>query len=768
MTHRTVCCIGNPNCGKTTLFNALTGSHQEVGNWPGVTVDKKVGYFTHKGVEYALVDLPGIYSAAPGTTSGEDERVARDYLLTGEAEAVINIIDASNLERNLYLTAQLIEMRLPVLVVVNMLDIARQQRIEINLETLSAKLGCPVVGIVASREEGLEKLRNAISAFLKNPTVPPNRVEHHPSVARAIRDIEAQLSEAGVEHPEWYAAQFVEEAPGLEAKLPQVDCAPMRARAEDLQKELTGTVDIEVATARYAFVEAAVSPAVSRAGEEGLTLSEKIDRVVLHRALGIPIFLLVMYVMFLFTQNLGAAFIDFFEILVGGLLVETLGDGMRAMGCPEFLTVLIADGIGGGIRTVSTFIPVVFFLYLFLAVLEDSGYMARAAFVMDRLMRGLGLPGKAFVPLIVGFGCNVPAVMAARTMDRTTDRIITTLMAPFMSCGARLPIYVLFAAAFFPTTGQNLVFGLYVVGILGAVATGWMLKKTALPGAATHFVMEIPPYHVPTVRGVLTRTKERVTSFTLRAGQTIVVIVAALTFMNSLGTDGTFGNDNADRSVLSAVGRTITPVLEPLGVREDNWPAAVGIFTGVFAKEAVIGSLNSLYAGGADAVSGASRPREDESILGLFKAAGRSVVENLSGLAETFSDPLGLTAAGDPAAAEELADAETLTALRAHFGSASAAFAYLLFVLLYTPCSATIAAIRRELGAGWTWFAAVWNTVLAYAVAVSWYQFSNFAADPAGAVWKSFAAWALVAAVVVVLKRRKAGRPKVIPIRPVN
>ena len=244
-----------------------------------------------------------------------------------------------------------------------------------------------------------------------------------------------------------------------------------------------------------------------------------------------------------------------------------------------------------------------------------------------------------------------------------------------------------------------------------------MLKKTALPGAATHFVMEIPPYHVPTVRGVLTRTKERVTSFTLRAGQTIVVIVAALTFMNSLGTDGTFGNDNADRSVLSAVGRTITPVLEPLGVREDNWPAAVGIFTGVFAKEAVIGSLNSLYAGGADAVSGASRPREDESILGLFK---------------------------------------------------SAAFAYLLFVLLYTPCSATIAAIRRELGAGWTWFAAVWNTVLAYAVAVSWYQFSNFAADPAGAVWKSFAAWALVAAVVVVLKRRKAGRPKVIPIRPVN
>lgn len=774
MLLRTVCCIGNPNCGKTTLFNALTGSHQEVGNWPGVTVDKKVGYFTHKDVKYALVDLPGIYSAAPGTTSGEDERVARDYLLTGEAEAVVNIIDASNLERNLYLTAQLIEMRLPVLVVVNMLDIARQQKIEINLETLSAKLGCPVVGIVASKEEGLEKLRAEIAAFLKTPTVPPNRIAHEQNVALAMEDIRGLLSNAGVEHPEWYAAQFVEGAPGLEERLPGVDCTPMRRRAEELEEALKGTVDIAVASARYDFVERAVKPSVRCCGAGGLSLSEKIDRIVLHRMLGIPIFLLVMYLMFLFTQNLGAAFIDFFEILTGGILIELLGEWLRSAGMPEFLTVLIADGIGGGIQTVSTFIPVVFFLYLFLAVLEDSGYMARAAFVMDRLMRGLGLPGKAFVPLIVGFGCNVPAVMAARTMDRASDRIITTLMAPFMSCGARLPIYVLFAAAFFPTTGQNLVFGLYVVGILGAVLTGWVLKKNALPGAATHFVMEIPPYHVPTLRGVLTRTKERVTSFTLRAGQTIVIICTVLTFFNSLGTNGTFGNENADQSVLSAVGRTITPVLEPMGVREDNWPAAVGVFTGVFAKEAVIGSLNSLYAGGADAVSGASRPRDDDSILGLLKAAGASVVENLAGLADTFTDPLGLSGAADPNAAGELADAETLSALRAHFGSASAAFAYLLFVLLYTPCSATLAAMRREVGSGWTLFAAFWNTLLAYAVATTWFQTANFAADPLGAAWKSALAWSLVAAAALLLKRANAGRrpngprKKVIPIVPLR
>lgn len=765
----TVSVVGNPNCGKTTLFNALTGSRQRVGNWPGVTVDKKTGEFKLEGNTVELVDLPGIYSLIPGHTSSEDERIARDYILSNASDVVINIVDAANLERNLFLTTQVADMGVPMVVVLNMVDIARQHGLNIDMKALSERLNCPVVAVTASTGEGIEALRQTLTAFLKAPSMTKTlATKHDPRVAKAAAEVEEILRADGIDRPQWTAMEVIENAPGVAERLDgKTDLNRLGKIVGELNAACDDQVDVLIASARYDLAHDVAQTALKGEGHK-VTLTERIDRIVLDRWLGVPIFLGVMYVMFLFTQNLGAAFIDFFEILVGGLLVETLGDGMHAMGCPEFLTVLIADGIGGGIRTVSTFIPVVFFLYLFLAVLEDSGYMARAAFVMDRLMRGLGLPGKAFVPLIVGFGCNVPAVMAARTMDRTTDRIITTLMAPFMSCGARLPIYVLFAAAFFPTTGQNLVFGLYVVGILGAVATGWMLKKTALPGAATHFVMEIPPYHVPTVRGVLTRTKERVTSFTLRAGQTIVVIVAALTFMNSLGTDGTFGNDNADRSVLSAVGRTITPVLEPLGVREDNWPAAVGIFTGVFAKEAVIGSLNSLYAGGADAVSGASRPREDESILGLFKAAGRSVVENLSGLAETFSDPLGLTAAGDPAAAEELADAETLTALRAHFGSASAAFAYLLFVLLYTPCSATIAAIRRELGAGWTWFAAVWNTVLAYAVAVSWYQFSNFAADPAGAVWKSFAAWALVAAVVVVLKRRKAGRPKVIPIRPVN
>lgn len=788
MTHRTVCCIGNPNCGKTTLFNALTGSHQEVGNWPGVTVDKKVGYFTHKGVEYALVDLPGIYSAAPGTTSGEDERVARDYLLTGEAEAVINIIDASNLERNLYLTAQLIEMRLPVLVVVNMLDIARQQRIEINLETLSAKLGCPVVGIVASREEGLEKLRNAISAFLKNPTVPPNRVEHHPSVARAIRDIEAQLSEAGVEHPEWYAAQFVEEAPGLEAKLPQVDCAPMRARAEDLQKELTGTVDIEVATARSAFVEAAVSPAVSRAGEDGLTLSEKIDRVVLHRALGIPIFLLVMYVMFLFTQNVGAAFIDFFDILVGGVLVDGLSEGLSAIGTPDWIRVFLANGVGAGLQTVSTFIPVIFFLYLFLAVLEDSGYMARAAFVVDRMMRAIGLPGKAFVPLIVGFGCNVPAIMAARTMDRASDRIITVLMAPFMSCGARLPVYVLFATAFFPTNGQNLVFGLYIIGILAAILTGFLLKASALPGAAAPFVMEIPPYHIPTVRGVLTRTWERVSTFTLRAGKTIVVIVAALSILNSLGTDGSFGNEDSEQSVLSMMGRSISPALEPMGVERENWPAAVGIFTGIFAKEAVVGTLNSLYASVAaqqEAAAAGDEPAAEEeaeepwSFSAVLSEAVGTTVDNLTDLGSAILDPMGITVgdlSDEGAAAEEQGvTTTTIDTIRTLFGTSTAAFAYLLMILLYMPCVAAVAALVREAGMKWAVFGCAWTTVLGYSAAVIFYRTVHFADDPAYACTAISICAVLLVGMFFWMKAaarrdadREGPRRKVIPIMSVR
>ncbi|MDO5532935.1 Fe(2+) transporter permease subunit FeoB [Sutterella sp.] len=788
MSQHIVCVVGNPNCGKTTFFNALTGSRQRVGNWPGVTVDKKTGTFECKGEKIELVDLPGIYSITPAASSGEDERVARDYVLSGEAQAVINIIDASNLERNLYLTAQLVEMQVPMIVVVNMLDIAKQHKMEIRLEKLQEALGCPVVGIVASRETGLDDFNEVLSRFLANPTIPPMQVEFDEDIRFAVERIAENLKAQGVERPAWFASQFMEKAPALEEKLGGVNVAEAEKIVAELDAKYDGDLDIAIANARYSFVAKVAEQAIVRLGEATATTTDKIDRVVLNRWLGLPIFLLIMYVMFLFTQNLGGCFIDFFDILVGGVFVDGLTELLTSIGCPEWLTVFIATGIGGGLQTVSTFIPPVFFLFLFLAVLEDSGYMARAAFVMDRLMRALGLPGKAFVPLIVGFGCNVPAIMATRTMDRAADRIITVLMTPFMSCGARLPVYVLFATAFWPTNGQNLVFLLYVIGIVAAILTGFLLKRAALPGVASAFVMEIPPYHIPTFKGVMLRTWDRVKTFMFRAGKVIVVIVACLSILNSLGTDGSFGNEDSENSVLSEIGRTIVPIFEPMGVQEDNWPAAVGVFTGVFAKEAVVGTLNSLYdtiaaekaakeeaAAAPEGEEAAAEEEEEEgwSFMAILDEAVSTTIDNLADLGSAFADPFGITVGDlsdeEAAAEEQEVTTSTIDTVRDLFGSSSAAFAYLLMVLLYMPCCAAIAAVWREVGTAWTIFSGTWCCVLGYTSAVIFYRAVNFSAAPA---YSGICIVVSIAALVGMYlwmksfaKKDSEGAPKVIPIQ---
>ena len=782
----TVCVVGNPNCGKTTLFNALTGSRQDVGNWPGVTVEKKVGYYTHKGEEIEIVDLPGIYSITPSSTSGEDERVARDYILTNESSLVINIIDASNLERNLYLTSQLIEMRVPMIVVVNMLDIAKAHRLQIRLNDLEAALGCPVVGIVAARKTGIAELKDAVMANLARPVTPPMAIEYDPRVTACATQVESKLAELGVERPKWFALQLMEGAPGIEDKLPHGAPEAVAPIIAPVNEEMDGDLDIAIADARYTFVAGAVEKCLTRVGEVSTTMTDGIDRGVLNRWLGLPIFLFIMYLMFLFTQNLGAAFIDFFDILVGGVLVDGLGEFLTSIGTPDWLRVFIANGLGGGIQTVSTFIPVIFFLYLFLAVLEDSGYMARAAFVMDRIMRALGLPGKAFVPLIVGFGCNVPAIMATRTMDRASDRIITIMMAPFMSCGARLPVYVLFATAFFPTNGQNLVFALYIVGILAAIITGFLLKKIALPGEASAFVMEIPPYHIPTVSGVLSRTWDRLKGFLMRAGRVIVVIVAILAFLNSWGTDGSFDHEDSQDSVLSAIGQTVAPALTPMGVTQENWPAAVGIFTGIFAKEAVIGTMNSLYenmarqeneaAAAAAGEKPEAAPEEEEagfSLAATFSEAVDTTVANLKDLGGALLDPIGIDISDNledtAAAAEEQEVAlDTVTMMQKLFGSQLAAFSYLLMVLLYMPCVAAVSAVYHEAGARWTLFLAAWTTSLGYCSATLVYRIGTFSENPTYAL-VSIAVSLLILGGMLAWMRSfaKANRgkgPKVIPI----
>jgi ferrous iron transport protein B len=407
----------------------------------------------------------------------------------------------------------------------------------------------------------------------------------------------------------------------------------------------------------------------------------------------------------------------------------------------------------------ATFIPPIGFMFLFLSFLEDSGYMARAAFVMDRFMRVIGLPGKSFIPMLVGFGCNVPAIMATRTLESDRDRTLTIMMNPFMSCGARLPVYALFAAAFFPTGGQNLVFLLYLIGIGFAVLTGLVLKSTLLKGDITPFVMELPPYHLPTVRTVLLRAFERLKTFIFKAGKVLIPVIVALAFLNSLGTDGTFGNEDSEKSALAAISLSITPVLKPFGVTDENWPATVGVFTGIFAKEAVVGTLDALY-GSIDAAAEGGEEEDEFSFWGAIGESFATIPANLSDLAGTLLDPLGLSIGdvGDPtvAAEEQAVSVGTFGAMVMLFGSTVAAFAYLLFILLYFPCVAAIAAVYRETNLKWTIFAGFWTTFMAYLAAVVFYQTATFGSHPASStVW---IAGMLIAFAAVVAAMKMLGR----------
>jgi ferrous iron transport protein B len=515
----TVGIVGNPNCGKTTLFNALTGSRQHVGNWPGVTVEKKTGEYLFNGKRISVVDLPGTYSLeAEDDNISLDEKVARDYVANRQADLIVNIIDASNIERNLYLTSQLIEMRVPMIVVLNMMDAVKKRGIKIDLDEFSRQLACPVVSVIATSGQGLKELRETILYACHNPASPSLQVSYHPSIETAVSLLLPQLqAHQHLCDLRWLALRLLENDT-LAKKLagPELQATAVIMR-KDIEAQTNDEIDILAADARYGLVNQLVQATVCKLNEVSRNTTDKIDAVVLNRFLGIPVFLLVMYAMFMFTINIGSAFVDFFDQAVGAFLVDGMSALLSSMSWPDWLVVLISNGIGGGIQVVATFIPIVGFLFIFLSMLEDSGYMSRAAFVMDRFMCVIGLPGKSFVPMIVGFGCNVPAIIATRTLDNPRDRILTNMMNPFMSCGARLPVYALFAAAFFPVGGQNLVFGLYLFGILVAVVTGLIMRYTLLQGDATPFLMELPAYHLPTLRGVYIKTWDRLKTFIFNA-----------------------------------------------------------------------------------------------------------------------------------------------------------------------------------------------------------------------------------------------------------
>ncbi|WP_415717200.1 ferrous iron transport protein B [Maridesulfovibrio sp.] len=657
---------GVPNCGKTTLFNALTGARQKVGNWPGVTVEKIEGIFSLSGTKVELVDLPGTYNLSPDT---EDQKVAERVIRSGEYDMIVNVVDATNLSRNLFLTMDLLERTDQIVILLNMLDVAQNEGIDIQVDKLSKELGVPVIPVIAVDKK---------------------------SVAQAVETLAKESQ-----------------------NLPVHDTHPTR-------QEVMDTVE------KYNYIDSIYSKVLKEKKDRSQNFTNKVDNLVMNKFAAIPVFLISMFLTFWFAIGLGSVFIDFFDIIAGLIFIDIPADLLAKVNAPEWISVTLG-GIGAGIQTVATFIPVVFFMFLALAILEDFGYMARVAVVADRFMRKIGLPGSAFIPMVVGFGCTVPAVMAARTLTSKRDRFMTIFMAPFMSCGARLPVYALFCVALFGSYSGLAVFLIYLSGLAMAIFTGFLLKNTLFKGSSSHFVMDLPLYHIPRAGAVFKSAWLRMRGFVKRAGVIVVTAVFVLSMLNSVGIDNgqlSFGNEDSQNSVLSIAGKSIAPVFKPMGIKEENWPASVALFTGLFAKEAIVGTVNSLYASMDEPAEAptAEETAEDSGldISGTVNEAIGTVIDGLAGVV-TSVDLLGIGLISEDSAtvSEEIgADASVYQHLAANF-TVYSAFAYLLFVLMYFPCLAVIGATRQEMGGFYSAVMATYCTALGWAVATLFYQIAE-------------------------------------------
>ncbi|WP_294548204.1 ferrous iron transport protein B [uncultured Pseudoflavonifractor sp.] len=664
--------VGNPNCGKTTLFNALTGSNQYVGNWPGVTVEKKEGKAQVDGKSVTVVDLPGIYSLSPYSM---EEIVARDFIVGEHPDAIIDIIDATNIERNLYLTAQLLELERPMVIALNFMDEARRHGDKIDCQRLSELLGVPVIPITARTGENIQELlRVAHQQMHVGVTLEPDELYDdythliHHEVGELIHD---RAYEIGLP-AHWASIKLIEGDTLVEKALDLP--AETREKLEKIYHDYEeayalGDRETLIADARYQFIQRVTSVSVEKGRKAGeLTLSDKIDSIVTHKWFAVPVFLLMMLAMFSLTFGPGVFLSDRIEELMGALGTWVSG-ALAAADTAPWVTSLLVDGIISGVGGVLTFLPQIALLFLFLSLLEDSGYMARAAFIMDRLLRRFGLSGKAFIPMLMGFGCTVPAVMGARTMENEKDRRMTIMLVPFMSCSARLPVYGLLSAAFFPQYAGLVVFSLYIIGLLMAICSGLILKRTMFKGEPAAFVLELPPYRLPTLKNCLMHVWEKVRGFLVKAGTLILAMSVVLWFLQSFGWNGGLVMvEDAGQSLLGAIGGVIAPILIPLGF--GTWQAAVALLSGLVAKEAVVSSMSLFY--------------------GFSMGASGAVVA--SALSGTFQTPV-------------------------------AAYAFLVFVLLYVPCVAAVSTIHKEMNSTkWTIRSILWQLCCAYLVSFLVYQ----------------------------------------------
>lgn len=662
--------VGNPNCGKTTLFNEITGSTQYVGNWPGVTIEKREGKARKIQEDIKIVDLPGIYSLSPYSM---EEIIARDYIVNEKPDIVINIIDATNIERNLYLTTQLLELGVNVVVALNMMDAADAKGDKIDIGILESHLKVPVIPITASKGRGvkelLERALNAAQTAASAGIAPLFNEMHDESIVSCIQKIEKNIIpklNSKTENSRWTALKLLEGDEKVQEtlKVPDTLLAEIKLYQEQLEKKYDMDIETIIADSRYQFTTSVTRKAVKKK-ERGsnLTVSDKIDKVVTNRILAIPLFLAMMFGIFSITfGTIGSFTIDFIDQLVNGMIAPFLATWLEGAGAAVWLQDLVAGGLIGGVGSMLVFVPQIMILFFFLSILEDTGYMARAAFVMDRLLRKLGLSGKSFIPMLIGFGCSVPAIMSTRTLENEKDRRLTIMLVPFMSCGARLPVYALYTAAFFSANQTMVVFSLYLMGIVVAVLSGFFLKKTILKGEVAPFVMELPPYRIPTFKGLMIHMWDKGKGFIKKAGTIIFSVAVVIWFLQYFNFSLQAVVDPGD-SILGNLGKIIAPVFAPLGF--GDWKSAVALITGFVAKEAVVSTMGILH-GVADATEGST---------------------------------------------------DLITALQASFTPLTA-YAFMAFTLLYMPCMAAFATIKREMNSWkWTLITVGYSTGVAWLVA---------------------------------------------------
>ncbi|MDO8784844.1 MAG: ferrous iron transport protein B, partial [Syntrophales bacterium] len=670
----TVAVAGNPNAGKSTLINAIAGTRLHVGNWPGVTVEKKEATFEYAGRKIKLVDLPGTYSLSPYT---QEEIIARDYLVHEKPDVIIDVVDATNLERNLYLTVQLAELDIPIIIALNIYDEAEKKGYRIDAMAMERMLGMKVIPTVATKESGLVALLKAVTELADNPAGHlPKPVHYGEDIESASQAVSAKIinespSLTGKYPARWLAYKLLEGDDHVLRETTVDNSGFLEEATRHLRKAHGDDIEAIMADARYAQASGVTHEVLKKPEFRKTEVTEKIDGIVLNRFLGIPIFLAAMWLVFKFTFDVSAPFAVWIEAIAGGPFGRWAGALLGFIHAPAWTVSLATDGVIAGMGFVMVFVPVIFAMMFFITFLEGSGYMARAAFVMDRAMHAMGLHGKSFIPMLLGFGCNVPAVYATRTLENPRDKALTALLIPLMSCGARLPVYVVFIGAFFPSHAGTVLWSLYVMGIVLAVVMGIIFKRTLFRGESPMFIMELPPYRMPSFKSLMIHTWEKGKHFLIKAGTYILAVSILVWFLLNLP----WGVENKKDSYLGKTGQIIAPVLAPLGF--GNWEASSSLISGLIAKEIVVGTMGEIYVQKEKEKQAAATLSEDLKEIGT--SFGDAVKDSLANVFSTF----GIATISSEESEAETGERIPLRAVIKGQFTPLSAYAFIVFVLLY-------------------------------------------------------------------------------------